>query len=378
MGPAALLDNLTWAMIRFGLILFAALICIILLLIHTLQYIKSRIRLIKSKTDCVPQSNSLNQSKIKIQQIIGIMTLIMIFLFAISPISIAVSEILVFLNIKHPNDRLIFVQIATCFFRGGKCFMYLIFTLKLHFLYGGTMYEYKISTLRIFAILIIISTIAWLIVIPGAVKMEYTEHDIPWNNGNSDYNKIYRFSTYFDGIVVILAAINELISWMVLIYAFLKPLRKLMKAVIVDDESNQEFRSSAIKATILTLSSVISSIFSYIFIVLFKVAIITNSFDMPFNCICVMFMNPYYDKAYSILCCGIIKCTDCCNKNRNNGHDNELNMEQIVVNVPTGTGTPRTVLSPTTENESVAPSTTDFQFSTTEITETNGNTDGNV
>ena len=115
MGPAALLDNLTWAMIRFGLILFAALICIVLLLIHTIQYIKSRKRLIKSKTDRVSQSNPLNHSKTKTQKIIGFMTLIMIFLFAISPISIAISEILIFLNIKHPKHRLIFVQIATLF-----------------------------------------------------------------------------------------------------------------------------------------------------------------------------------------------------------------------------------------------------------------------
>ena len=355
---AAYLDTLTWAIIRFGLIQFAAFICICLLIIHSTQCIRNR------KKKKALQSNRQQQSKMALQRKISIMTFIMIFLFAISPISIMISENLIFLKISAAKSRLVFVQIAVCFFRAGKCIMYLIFVLKLHLLYGGTTYEYKPLILRIFALLIILSTIIWIIFLPGAPKMEYTPYDIPWSD--SKYDTIYKYHTYFSRLLIICAGINELISWSVLIYAFMRPLRKLMKSVVVDDESSKEFKFLATKATILTLSSVISSIFSYIFVAVWNVSIITNCFDMPFNCICIMLMNPYYETLYKRLCCGIISCVKCCNGENKKNHIDNLDINISKEAVISETESPQTPGKSRTQTiDSVAPS------NATELTVTN-------
>ena len=39
------------------------------------------------------------------------------------------------------------------------------------------------------------------------------------------------------------------------------------------------------------------------------------SIDVPLNCVCVILMVAYYDRIYTKLCCGIIRCVESCENN---------------------------------------------------------------
>eukprot|EP01084_Bolivina_argentea_P068406 124517_1 len=277
-----------------------SIICIFLLSIHIYKYCKNEI---------LSRPNS-KLKKLPLHKLTSILSLIAVNAFTLPVIfaTMLVAIDAIFSTQLYCDD--IQLKIITGMYQLGKTFMYSVFVLRLYSVYDNTAYAFNKYILSICGSLVVIISLSISIsAIYVATPTKY-QHKI--------FNKIkIQCTGTYPHYQLALFAMNEIIVITVLLYAFISPLRKMLKASKLSDHNYarkkvaNSFKFVAIKTSILTLFAMCSSFLSMIIIGTTKSTTIAAE-DMIINSICIMLMYTYYSEWYYKCCYCCIKCCEYC------------------------------------------------------------------
>ena len=204
------------------------------------------------------------------------------------------------------NAPFIFYSTAAVVYNLAKTTMYIIFLFRIHMIYYKSKYGYNPKLLIIWAIFMIITQIS--IGIYGTI----TFIEIPYStemNGKT-YNT---YNAVLNPMYVLMLLATDIFESIALLLAFIIPLAKILKSLKQYDSGKdlQDIKFPAIKVTSLTVIVLVSSLLAHV-INFFSQSVTIYTFDIPLNAFCIMLTAPYYNELYRKLCCGVIKCFECC------------------------------------------------------------------
>ena len=233
--------------------------------------------------------------------------LISLYLFSIAMVTLFISQIALSLL---PVSCKAIVLIVSCSYLFGKMFMYLAFIVRLYILYDSPIFHYNLFILKIIFILAIVfgTALCILLSLTSEPTTEYGHKHIAFCRAD-----IKPFVAALTGIYDIMFSICTMV-------AFIVPLRRIIKSTLQSNISEQQKHEltplieAGIKYSILTI---VASLSTFLFMVtaglgLDKAPAMPTDFII--NMICMVLMTPYYNKSkiFEKLCCGIIKCSQCC------------------------------------------------------------------
>eukprot|EP01084_Bolivina_argentea_P069244 126039_1 len=258
--------------------------CMVLLLYHIYQFYKHEV----SKN-----GNSKSHPKSTAYKLMSVLTMSTVTFFTLTLIIGTSSHFICILSLD---------KVTPIIYNIAKCSMYLVFIMRLHYVYNKSKYAYNRRLLEIWSIILIVAEVSFGIY--GYLEVFHYNHQFTIFG----YDVIVCQKSH--GPILLFFTLSfEIINTITTLFAFIRPLIKIMKSLQVNYENhtNKELKYPVIKTSILTLVASITTLFAIF------VSIITDTdtafiIDIPFNCLCIMLMTNYYSKWYEKLCCVLIKC----------------------------------------------------------------------
>eukprot|EP01084_Bolivina_argentea_P141540 248703_1 len=224
-------------------------------------------------------------------------------------------------TISHFTCTVFIDKLSPLIYQSAKCCMYLIFILRIYYVYNQSIYAINIIFLQIYAIILIVIYLS----------LSFYGYFAGSNHKNSVVLLGYYITActrhhgdWFLFISLSMDAINTILT----IIAFITPLRKIMNSLkqkYRKNFNNENLKYPIIKISILTLFASITSILSHIISILTKTNV-AFTIDIPINALCIMLMTSYYPKLYKRLCFVCITLISLFDKTK----DIEENMEQQI------------------------------------------------
>eukprot|EP01084_Bolivina_argentea_P141542 248707_1 len=226
-------------------------------------------------------------------------------------------------TISHFACTVLFDKLTPLTYNLAKCFMYLIFILRIYYVYNKSIYAINIILLQIYAIMLIVIYLS----------LSFYGYFAGFNYKNTTMLFGYYITScprhhgdWFLFISLSMDAINTIFT----IIAFITPLQKIMNSLkqkYTTNFNNENLKYPIIKISILTLFASITSILTNI------ISILTNTnvvfaIDIPINVLCIMLMTSYYPKLYKRVCLQI-------DQNTEKSDNNDIKMEETNYNTAT-------------------------------------------
>ena len=253
-------------------------VSILLLLTHLFQFIKYEI---------LTQSKSNQNSKPTVYKAISILTIMSVIFFTFCMTTLIA---------KYTCNQLLDKSVSGSY-QLAKCCMYLVFILRLYYVFKDSNYAYNIKFLYIWSLSIIV--VYLLLTIYGISSTTlYKSHTFCYK----EWQPLYLLGS------LLVDVINSIATCLAFVIPLIKTLIRLKKDYNYDTQNtNDDFKYSVTKIVILE-GVIVSTSFTAHIIGMITGTDIIFLIDTPFNCLCIMLMTSYYDKLYKKLCCGLIKC----------------------------------------------------------------------
>ena len=182
----------------------------------------------------------------------------------------------------------------------SKMWMYLVFIYRLFLVYGQSIFKYNVKIL-------IIMTITTIIYTFGAITLKILTVEPLLVYGINNQIICTRIDKFFFANVI--GAIFDIIINTLCCYLFIRPLLKLKKFP-VDDEDIIEISNIILKYVILSFIATLSTVLILIIMAVSKISVFVTV-DIVINCICIMLFNKVHHYHYQRLCCGMIRVCKC-------------------------------------------------------------------
>ena len=219
------------------------------------------------------------------------------------------------------NCRTLILALNWCL-PAAKMFMYLALVIRLYSVYNNPLYNYNLYLIKVTCIALIIYGVILCILfvynMPIATESNIIENGEPLPDYVSFCTPV---APYYAGGLLVL---YDFVFNIGLMIAFINPIRKLIKSLFESYESSNEMNkeekdeltpliNTGVKFAVLVSVSSLTTFVMLMSFVLFGNAALVP-FDYNTNIICMILMTPYYNEKryYERLCCGMIKCSECC------------------------------------------------------------------
>eukprot|EP00484_Ammonia_sp_Unknown_P009531 CAMPEP_0197076608 /NCGR_PEP_ID=MMETSP1384-20130603/212203_1 /TAXON_ID=29189 /ORGANISM="Ammonia sp." /LENGTH=301 /DNA_ID=CAMNT_0042515467 /DNA_START=155 /DNA_END=1061 /DNA_ORIENTATION=- len=170
----------------------------------------------------------------------------------------------------------------------GKCFMYLVFIVRLYVVYKNSMYRYEFRSIRIVAICTV--TISFILILVVAFQI----HPIHRQGEQYYLSECQAVLNVYIGALVVLYDLTLSIGSTI---AFIKPLRHLIRCTQPLEDADQ---SSLIEiATKYAILTIVASITTFVLIIGSGLGLGSlTPLDLICNMICLVLMTRYYFRAH--------------------------------------------------------------------------------
>ena len=212
---------------------------------------------------------------------------------------------------KEPKDCQMNVITVGLAYLVAKISMYLSFIIRLSMVYNNSFYEYNSTILRIICVCIIIYGLGCC---AGMVLFATPYH--PYQHPTKQYISFCQTGgNLWLGALIVLYDMSCCIGSMI---AFINPLRKLIKTILMRNTSQEQCRNLTPLIKIGNKYAILTSVAAISTFMTIMVAALGSHFIAPLdfiaNMICMILMTNYYNEGryYERLCCGIIKCSKPC------------------------------------------------------------------
>eukprot|EP01084_Bolivina_argentea_P008598 16092_1 len=189
-------------------------------------------------------------------------------------------------------------RVLASFGQFGVGLMHCLFVAHLYEIYRFTDFAYSSFIIRVFCLILVNLTIGLSVIL--FLYLDVDEYNILWLN--QQYSTCNVEVPMFLNIIV---GGTELVVTLLLIYLFVWPMNKMIR-IHKSSRNDIEYPKRVIfqvhKITTLALVATISTFLCSV-VISWTNAIWPVFINMPLNCICLMFMTPFYPNGYKKICC---------------------------------------------------------------------------